>query len=508
MNEIRIVYPNKKSKKIKLIIGGIAAIVIIALLLRPAPMYKQIYNQLKEKESNRYRQVEEMLISEDRIKEDTPRIIQEAWDEYGYSSYFKVQLSRVAVDLQEYGFDPAAALQYVDEALEEVNYRYFKNLSDYELLNIVLSACSDRKKALLTCASKLDPEGKDLEQWETLVTNCYVRLFTDQPLMERLEAVSGIEDLGQSASVFKKLAFPELNESDPVSFLRGMSDPAEKRGLARLFAERYEETDAILDFLYTCRGMDVFPSDCYPNGVEIHTGLAKLPFDYNAPKDGEWKTNPKILAVRHYERDEPLEHKLLGITSISNDYEVPTHYSKDYDGNDKSLLESYQNILDTKLMDQIPVEYFPRSLEECTVLISLEGFNSFFGTMQYESHDITRKHEGLKVISETESTVGLKYEVPCYLYAQAVTIRDYPGALLLELIDQQVVFPDDIPEDFSSSKYGSVIDNLYDGAPEEFRQYTQGKPDEIWDEEIAQQVLIGIKEADWDIGKYLQRVEQ
>ena len=390
-----------------------------------------------------------------------------------------LDIALTAKNLAEQGLDAAFADDCVTQALSNVNY------------SMIIQA--NRAESLQQLAEYLSNE-----DWIDLLKKCYtlsddtlanIVLGLERDLSEDdIMAIAFVmTENGRDGNQYLIEKYPDMSVEKACEILAGTGD-AQLEQCAAALAVRFTDSQDVLSYIRECKKMGVNPSVVYPEGVVLEMDLADVTLNGFSGIMHETNT---YLVISRSEKEEPVEGRATdpNFVGSSNGYIDAVKainggsFGRNYDGNDKSDPENYTVVLETALMDKIPLENLPASLDECSYMILLDSIYSFNGYLTKKTSMSTTQF----------SNIQSAQEYPVYACVQSAWICAAPDWDYIYRHDYIVTNPPEPPATMDAMSY--LFFDIED--------YLRGERDEEWAARTANEMIQGLSDANWNMSEYM-----
>ena len=167
-----------------------------------------------------------------------------------------------------------------------------------------------------------------------------------------------VKDAGLPYAAMAVRALTDEEINDLREYISTESDPENLALLAGTYVGTVKTPEAIIPVLYRLRATGISLGEVFPEGIEVAMDLE--PMNYSHANDKKAiapiPAVEKFVILRRTEKAEPLE-------SLRRKPE------DGYDAHDKTKAENFDVLIEAGCMDRLPLEHFPASFDECTMLI-------------------------------------------------------------------------------------------------------------------------------------------
>ena len=306
------------------------------------------------------------------LLEDAQQTIQNTWDRAGDNHNIRLCLAATAARLTETGLDRDFAADLVNQALLEAEY---KTVKQFAFVKEAISSglCRDPEAVLDRLLKTLDIQRLSYSDGQN-VSKIAGMLFRGASSEEILERAGKVKKKHLYESEFISGALESMEPREAAAMLAG-ADEEGRQQFAEPLRKLFSTTDEILSFLKAAAEAGVRLGDCYPDGVPLKISLAHLPSGENGkPGTGG------LLVVRHTEST--LQTWWLGDGTVQTGSDETLSSDS---GPDLTDAANYTVRLDTKLMDRVPPELLPASMDECAALLVLDTEYARSGSIRSEN---------------------------------------------------------------------------------------------------------------------------
>ena len=395
------------------------------------------------------------------------------------SSPVVLDIALTAKNLAEQGLDTEFADECVKQALSNVDYS--------------LIVQENRSESLQKLAEELSNE-----DWIVLLEKCFSlpddtlanivlgleRDLSDSDIMAIARVMT---ETGRDGDQYLIENYPDLTVETACEIL-AETDGEQLAQRAVALAARITDPQDALTFIYECKKMGVNPSALYPEGIVLEMDLANV--TQNAFSGALHETDTYLVISRN-EKEEPVDGRATdpNFVGSSNGYidAMKSLYGGSfglgYDGNDKSDPENYTIVLETALMDEIPLENLPASLDECSYMILLDSIYSFDGYLTSKSSMSTTQFGNVQSATE----------YPVYACLQSAWLCAAPDWDYIYRHDYLETNPPEPPATLDAMSYLFF----------EIEDYLRGEQDRDWAVRTVNKMIQGISDANWNMSEYL-----
>lgn len=472
----------KEKRNRGLIVGLIMALAVVAAigalvvyLLQPQT---KLTNALKTSDIDaRVSKSAQIVQTEDpSLGEDAQAFINEAMEKHA-SSPLILDLALTANHLAEQGLDAEFAAGCIDRAMEAVDYGAIGQKNRRESFNRLLHLVPEQALPAILERTTAKTAAESL-------VSLIINLDRELPISEVTSIAAILSENGYDGEKYFIENCPELTLEMAADML-AEADASQLERKAVMLAEAFADTPDALAFMRECKALGVNPSVIYPDGIVLDMNLVNATA---AMYGGDLHEADTYLVISRTEQDEPVRWRAVspiltnsGLNPVLPGISGGGNYPSNFDANDKSDPANYTVKLETSLMDEIPHENLPASLEECSYMILLDTIYLFEGT-------ITETTTMNSQVGRTKSAA----EYPVYACQQSAWICASPDWDYLYMHDYIQTSPPAPPAQVDPTSIFFRIEN-----------YLQGDADEEWAVNAANEITQGLAGCDWSIVDYL-----
>ena len=414
----------------------------------------------------------------------------------------KLDLTLLAVQLLDYGFSKTTAAELINECATLCDPELFAHTRRVEGFQaMVASGLVEDIDALTRRIG-----GLRNSDWQPLMQALTDYYLTRGPEARATAAMlmTGLNDF-LNLGPYTDALLASLDANDAIIALSGLDSQEDREQIARLCAPDSTDGDVLLSYLYGCKKAGVQPSTVYPEGPTIkygHNGMNDTaPLDsalngkgyYIVVSQEEHTPSGRQQSVRVTEDNEnQLVLRSMGFPVADED---GSFYAEDYDYRANIYANNYYwafATLETRWMDEIPLEHFPSSLEQCNTVI--------VAAVAYVRHGAIREFYQ-STTSASRTSTDYYMEAPKYDCVQTIALLDREtGAPLPCQSITHVSEPAGLPDNWAfnvTKDYSNYFDFTSDKLGEALTPYLISKPDDAWAELAMREMLDSLSAADW-----------
>lgn len=314
----------------------------------------------------------------------------------------KMILSLVGLCLADNGLPAQTAIQFAERTVLNANYKNYDQESVL-MFRILLASCSPEARQ-----SAFDQFLKTGASRNDAVYFSFLPLYSaDEDFDDILLFRDKLSQNDRNGDAYLSAYLSTLSPLEAAERIQTLDDKQKHPMYIQKAGQSYTKTDDRLMFIYACARFGISPSTCYPDGFEIDLDIVKIP-GKTSPQTPLPSEPLRILAIT---REEKKPEKSNWISGLFSDKQP------DYKMNNRSKSDTFTLRLETSFMDKIPYEYYPKTLEECTVFL-------YSDTVYVVDALCTRP-------MDIYSSRPMFFEVPTYSCVQYVSLMD---AKLREII--------------------------------------------------------------------------
>lgn len=451
----------------KLIIAGVLALAVIAIaivyLMHASKPEVKLDKALRRYDrSDRVTMgMEAVLDADPDLGETAQALIDENMQKNAPKPYI-LELALIANGLVDHGLDADYAADICVQALHTTDYTDTSYSWDESLEALLKVAPED---AILGTLEKVY-EGSNRLYWYQMDWFADIdRELSAGLMLDMMDSFIRMEaDEDDVAEFSARIPAATIDEA---TALIAESDESRRAGRAAILGRRYTKDTDVLAFLRECIALGLKPSEVYPDGAVLDADLSMATNDMFS---ADFPLENTLLVISRTEKPEPTEY-----VSLMDHQTTSGKFTGDYDGNDKSSPDNYTVRLETALMDDIPPENLPASLEECSYIILLDSLYQLEGTLT-------------KTLSYSSISKSVT-EYPVYCCQQTAWLCAGENWDYLFLHDYQIVNAPEPPK--SMATYANID------------AYLLAEPDMDWARSAAVEMLNDLSEADWNVLLYM-----